>query len=93
MDTPLTHAWQSLYPPRQCHAQGWLDVGAGHALYWEECGNPAGPAALFVHGGPGAGCTPDDRRWFDPLRWLIVLYDHRGAGRSWATDRMAANTS
>ena len=93
MDMPLTHAWQSLYPPRQCHAQGWLDVGAGHELYWEECGNPVGPAALFLHGGPGAGCTPDDRRWFDPLRWRIVLFDQRGAGRSRATDRLAANTT
>lgn len=79
---PLTHAWQALYPPVQVHGCGWLDVGDGHQLYWEECGNPLGAAALFVHGGPGAGCTVNDRRWFDPQRYRIVLFDQRGCGRS-----------
>jgi proline iminopeptidase len=57
-----SHAWQWMYPPVQCHAQGWLAVGDGHEIYWEVCGNPVGAPALFVHGGPGAGCTPADRR-------------------------------
>lgn len=79
---PPSHAWQVMYPPRACHDHGWLDVGDGHEIYWEECGNPLGQPALFVHGGPGVGCTPDDRRWFDPARYRIVLFDQRGAGRS-----------
>ena len=91
MDTPLTHAWQSMYPPLQSHAQGWLDVGDGHEVYWQECGNPLGQPALFVHGGPGAGCTADDRRWFDPQRWRIVLFDQRGAGRSRPRGGLIAN--
>ena len=80
--TPPSHAWQVMYPPRACYDQAWLDVGDGHEIYWEECGNPLGLPALFIHGGPGAGCQPDDRRWFDPARYRIVLFDQRGAGRS-----------
>lgn len=93
MDTPPLHAWQSMYPPLQWHAQGWLEVGDGHAVYWEESGNPLGQPALFVHGGPGAGCTPDDRRWFDPQQYRIVLFDQRGAGRSRPLGRLTANTT
>lgn len=91
MDTQPSHAWQVMYPPLQSHAHGWLDVGDGHQIYWEECGNPAAPAALFVHGGPGAGCTPNDRRWFDPSRWRILLLDQRGAGRSRPLGHLVAN--
>lgn len=91
MDTQPSHAWQSMYPPLTSHAHGWLDVGDGHQVYWEECGNPLGLPALFVHGGPGAGCTPDDRRWFDPRRYRIVLFDQRGAGRSRPRGRLVAN--
>lgn len=85
------HAWQSLYPPVQTHASGWLAVDGGHQVYWEECGNPLGLPALFVHGGPGAGCRPDDRRWFDPGRYRIVLFDQRGCGRSRPLGRIARN--
>ncbi len=86
------HAWQVLYPPIQCHDSGWLEVGDGHALHWDVSGNPAGQPALFVHGGPGAGCTPDDRRWFDPRAYRIVVFDQRGAGLSRAQDPLHANT-
>ena len=88
-----SHAWQWMYPPLQCHAQGWLAVGEGHEIYWEVCGNPMGAPALFVHGGPGAGCTPDDRRWFDPRHYRIVLFDQRGAGRSQPAGELRANTT
>ncbi len=87
------HAWRWMYPPLQCHAQGWLDVGQGHEIYWEVCGNPLGVPALFVHGGPGAGCWPDDRRWFDPSRYRIVLFDQRGAGRSRPQGKLQGNTT
>jgi proline iminopeptidase len=59
-----------------------LDVGDGHQLYIEECGHPDGLPAVFLHGGPGAGCGPTHRRFFDPARWRLVLFDQRGSGRS-----------
>ena len=88
-----SHAWQWMYPPLQCHAQGWLAVGDGHEIYWEACGNPMGAPALFVHGGPGAGSTPADRRWFDPQHYRIVRFDQRGAGRSRPAGELRANTT
>jgi acetolactate synthase I/II/III large subunit len=87
------HAWRWMYPPLQCHAQGWLDVGDGHEIYWESCGNPMGAPALFVHGGPGAGCAADDRRWFDPRHYRVVLFDQRAAGRSRSQGELRANTT
>jgi proline iminopeptidase len=89
----LTHAWQVMHPPLQSFEHGWLDVGDGHAIYWEQCGHPGAPAALFVHGGPGAGSTPQDRRWFNPQQWRVVLFDQRGCGRSRAADALHANTT
>ena len=59
-----------------------LDVGDGHALYVEQSGNPDGAAALFLHGGPGGGCAPRVRGFFDPAHYRIVLFDQRGAGKS-----------
>lgn len=93
MDSCGSHAWQWMYPPVQCHAHGWLAVGEGHEVYWEVCGNPVGAPALFVHGGPGAGCAPDDRRWFDPAHYRIVLFDQRGAGRSRPQGEVRGNTT
>ncbi|MFT4217650.1 MAG: prolyl aminopeptidase [Micropruina sp.] len=71
-----------LYPDVEPYLAGRLDVGDGHSLYWEECGNPTGKPVVFVHGGPGGGCSPLHRRFFDPARYRIVLYDQRGCGRS-----------
>jgi proline iminopeptidase len=59
-----------------------LDAGEGHRVYWELCGNPEGKPAVVLHGGPGSGCTPGWRRWFDPGAYRIVLFDQRGCGRS-----------
>lgn len=59
-----------------------LDVGDGHHMYWECCGNPNGKPVLYVHGGPGSGCTPGSRRFFDPRIYRAVLFDQRGCGRS-----------
>ena len=72
----------SLYPEIEPDATGRLAVDPRHALYWESCGNPYGVPALFLHGGPGGGCLPVHRRFFDPQFWRIVLFDQRGAGRS-----------
>lgn len=71
-----------LYPPIEPYASGLLDVGDGHQIYWEECGNPTGKPAVFVHGGPGGGSTPFARQFFDPQRYRIVLFDQRMCGRS-----------
>lgn len=71
-----------MYPPIEPYAHGMLDVGDGHRLYWECCGNPEGRPALVLHGGPGSGCTENARRPFDPSAYRIVLFDQRNAGRS-----------
>ncbi len=71
-----------LYPPVQPYTHGRLDVGDGQVLYWEESGNPDGKPALFVHGGPGGGLVPNYRRYFDPRRYRLVLFDQRGCGHS-----------
>ncbi len=70
------------YPPIEPHDRGYLDADSGHRIYWEACGNPQGAPALFLHGGPGGGCSANDRRLFDPARYRIVLFDQRGCGRS-----------
>ena len=69
------------YPAVEPYDSGMLDVGDGHSLYWETCGNPDGKPALVLHGGPGSGCSPGMRRFFDPARYRIVLFDQRGCGR------------
>ncbi len=74
--------------PREPTRTGTLPVGDGHRLYWECCGNPGGRPALYLHGGPGAGCTPGARKYFDPGIFRAVLFDQRGSGRS----RPAAET-
>lgn len=71
-----------MYPPIEPYRHGWLDAGEGHEVYWEECGNPGGIAVVVLHGGPGSGCTPNNRRYFDPERYRIVLFDQRNCGRS-----------
>jgi proline iminopeptidase len=59
-----------------------LNVGDGQFVYWEVCGNHYGKPAVVLHGGPGSGCTPGWRRYFDPERYRVVLLDQRGCGRS-----------
>ncbi|NLA64740.1 MAG: prolyl aminopeptidase [Leucobacter sp.] len=73
---------RELYPPIEPYEHGMLPVGDGHEVYWEACGNPAGKPVVFLHGGPGGGCTADHRRYFDPAKYRIVLFDQRGCGRS-----------
>jgi proline iminopeptidase len=71
-----------LYPAIEPYDHGLLDVGDGNHVYWETCGNPTGKPAVVLHGGPGSGCTPGWRRYFDPRRYRVVLFDQRGCGRS-----------
>ena len=70
------------FPAIEPYASGVLKVDAPHELYWEQCGNPQGEPILFLHGGPGAGCSAQDRCFFDPAHFRIVLFDQRGSGRS-----------
>lgn len=70
------------FPPIEPYETGMLDVGDGHRVYWECSGNPDGIPALFLHGGPGSGASANQRRFFDPERYRIVVFDQRGVGRS-----------
>lgn len=71
-----------LYPLLEPHDSGMMDTGDGHRIYWEVCGNPEGKPAVVLHGGPGSGATPWWRRFFDPERYRVLLFDQRGCGRS-----------
>ena len=82
-----------LYPPLEPYASGFLAVDSGHVLYWETCGNPNGIPVLFLHGGPGGGCSATSRRFFDPSRYRIILFDQRGCGRSTPTGSLESNTT
>jgi proline iminopeptidase len=77
-----TAALRGLYPEIEPHRSGRLRVSALHEIHYEECGNPQGAPAIFVHGGPGGGSAPWHRRYFDPSAYRIVLFDQRGCGRS-----------
>jgi proline iminopeptidase len=71
-----------LYPPIEPYDSGMLDVGDGNLVYWEQCGRPDGKPVVVLHGGPGGGCSPMMRRFFDPEKYRIVLFDQRMCGRS-----------
>ncbi len=71
-----------LYPPIDPFDQRMLEVGEGHRLYVEQCGNPSGIPVVVFHGGAGGGCSPTMRRYFDPAIYRIILFDQRGCGRS-----------
>ena len=71
-----------MYPPVDPYDSGFIEVDGGHRIHWEACGNPSGRPALFLHGGPGGGCSASNRRLFDPDRYRIILFDQRGCGRS-----------
>src|SRR5271154_3895958 len=82
-----------LYPPLTPRSSGRLELDALHTMYWEESGNPRGIPVVFLHGGPGGGSSPDHRRYFDPQRYRIVVYDQRGAGQSTPLGELAGNTT
>ncbi|QUH00611.1 prolyl aminopeptidase [Saccharopolyspora erythraea] len=71
-----------MYPEIEPYESGMIDVGDGHRVYWEVCGNPRGKPAVVVHGGPGSGCSVGMRRFFDPAAYRTVLFDQRMSGRS-----------
>ena len=81
------------YPPIAPYDPGWLDTGEGHRIYWELCGNPDGIPVVFLHGGPGGGCSAFQRQMFDPARYRILLFDQRGCGRSTPHASLENNTT
>jgi len=91
--TDNDNALRTLYPPIAPYESGMLDVGDGHSVYWETCGNPQGKPVVFLHGGPGGGCGPSHRQLFNPEKYRIVLFDQRGCGRSQPHANLDANTT
>lgn len=84
---------QTLFPDIAPYDHHELAVDDLHTLYLEECGDPDGVPVLFVHGGPGSGCGKNDRRFFNPERYRIILFDQRGAGRSAPHAELHNNTT
>jgi proline iminopeptidase len=84
---------RELYPEIEPYRTGYLQVSPLHELYFEESGNPRGKPAVFVHGGPGAGADARSRRFFDPRRYRIVVFDQRGCGRSRPHASLVDNTT
>lgn len=82
-----------LFPEIEPYHQDWYASDSMHKVYFEECGNPHGYPVLFLHGGPGSGCNPSQRRFFDPSHYRIILLDQRGCGRSLPLGETRKNTT
>ncbi len=93
MTSPSPAPRRTLYPEIDPYRTGRLRVSEVHDLYYEESGNPAGKPVVFVHGGPGGGTEPRQRRFFDPARYRIILFDQRGCGRSTPHASLVDNTT
>ena len=83
----------ALFPPISPNRHGMLEVDELHTIYWEEVGNPNGVPVVFLHGGPGAGLSPQHRRFFDPEYYRVILFDQRGAGKSTPLGEWRNNTT
>lgn len=86
-------ALRGLYPPVEPFRQQVFDMPGGHRVYVEQCGRPDGEPVVVLHGGPGGGCSPGMRRFFDPEHYRIVLFDQRGCGRSVPNASVENNTT
>ena len=84
---------RSLYPENEPYASGWLGTGGPHEIYFEECGNKKGKPAVILHGGPGGAINPTMRRFYDPARWRMMLFDQRGCGKSRPNASLDDNTT
>ena len=84
---------RELYPPRQPYNQGKLKVSDLHTIHFEESGNPEGKPIVLLHGGPGGGCPPFYRQYFDPEKWRLVMFDQRGCGQSKPHAELQENTT
>ena len=84
---------RGLYPDNEPFRFGWLPTGGAHEVYYEECGRPDGKPAVVLHGGPGGAINPTMRRFFDPSRWRMMLFDQRGCGKSRPNASLDDNTT
>ena len=84
---------RGLYGDNEPFASGWLATGGPHEIYYEECGNPNGKPCVILHGGPGGAINPTMRRFFDPGRWRMALFDQRGCGKSRPNASLEDNTT
>ncbi len=84
---------RTFYPEIEPYASGMLDVGDGHSIHWERVGTPGAKPAVFLHGGPGGGLSPNQRRAFDPKRYDVLLFDQRGCGKSTPHANLEHNTT
>lgn len=82
-----------LYPELKTYREDYLILDNSHEIYYEECGNSHGIPVIFLHGGPGSGCNPAQRRFFDPSHYRIILLDQRGCGRSLPLGEVRFNTT
>ncbi|TVU54838.1 MAG: prolyl aminopeptidase [Arthrospira sp. PLM2.Bin9] len=82
-----------LYPPIEPYAEGKLQVSSLHTIYFEQSGNPKGKPVVILHGGPGGGCLPEYRQYFDPEKWRIIMFDQRGCGQSIPHAELEENTT
>ncbi|MEC8581814.1 MAG: prolyl aminopeptidase [Pseudomonadota bacterium] len=92
-DLGQKRAVQYLYSPIDPFDQRMMSVSDGHTIYVEQCGNPEGIPVIVLHGGPGGGCSPAMRRYFDPSVYRVILFDQRGCGRSRPHASVTANTT
>ena len=90
---PTDTTRRELYPPIEPNHTAYLEVSSGHRLYYEECGIPHGKPVVFLHGGPGSGCTANMRRFWNPDVYRIVLFDQRGSGKSTPHASLEDNTT
>ena len=84
---------RGLYPENEPFNSGWLSTGGPHEIWYEECGKPNGKPCVILHGGPGGAINPTMRRFFDPARWRMALFDQRGCGRSRPNASLEDNTT
>jgi len=82
-----------LYPEVEPFSAGWLPTGGLHEIYYEECGAPKGKPCVILHGGPGGAINPTMRRFFDPAKWRMALFDQRGCGKSRPNASLEDNTT
>jgi proline iminopeptidase len=91
--SPRAQGDVALWPAIEPYQTGYLKVSDLHEIYYELCGNPKGIPVFVLHGGPGAACSPYQRRFFDPAKYLIVLHDQRGCGKSRPFGEIKENTT
>ena len=84
---------RGLYPEVEPFSSGWMPTGGLHEIYYEECGAPGGKPCVVLHGGPGGAINTTMRRFFDPSRWRVVLFDQRGCGKSRPNASLQDNTT